>query len=190
MKREQVVDYLNILEQNERKILRDLGVKFGRYHVFLHRLIKPEAVSLRTLLWKNFHQKYFELNPPKFGLNFIEDKKLKSKNFMLLCGFENFDKYFVRIDILERLFLQIINTNKAIKDSNREIKLIPEMLNLLGCNKENFISLIQRMNYKTFEKNDELYFKYIPKKNKSKKFNKNNQLNDNPFKILKNINFT
>ena len=118
-------------------------------------MLKPEAVQLRVLLWKNFHQKYFELNPPKFGLNFIEDKKLKSKNFMLLCGFENFDKYFVRIDILERLFLQIINTNKAIKDSNREIKLIPEMLNLLGCNKENFISLIQRMNYKTFEKNDE-----------------------------------
>ena len=109
---------------------------------------------------------------------------------MLLCGFENFDKYFVRIDILERLFLQIINSNKEIKDSNREIKLIPEMLNLLGCNKESFISLIQRMSYKTFEKNDELYFKYIPKKNKSKKFNKNNQLNDNPFKILKNINFT
>ena len=190
VKREIVSDYLNKLGQEERKVLRNLGVKFGRYHIFLFKLLKPEAVQLRVLLWKNFHQKYFELNPPKFGLNFIEDKKLKSKNFMLLCGFENFDKYFVRIDILERLFLQIINSNKEIKDSNREIKLIPEMLNLLGCNKENFISLIQRMSYKTFEKNDELYFKYIPKKNKSKKFNKNNQLNDNPFKILKNINFT
>ena len=30
---------------------------------------------------------------------------------MLLCGFENFDNYFVRIDILERLFVQIINSN-------------------------------------------------------------------------------
>ena len=34
---------------------------------------------------------------------------------MLLCGFESFDKYFVRIDILERLFVQIINTNKENK---------------------------------------------------------------------------
>ena len=91
---------------------------------------------------------------------------------MLLCGFENFDKYFVRIDILERLFLQIINTNKEIKDSNREIKLIPEMLNLLGCNKESFISLIQRMNYKTFEKDDELYFKYTLKKINQKSLTK------------------
>jgi ATP-dependent RNA helicase SUPV3L1/SUV3 len=54
---------------------------------------------------------------------------------MLLCGFENFENYFVRIDILERLFVQIINSNP---DKNKEIKLVPEMLNLLGCNKENF----------------------------------------------------
>ena len=54
-------------------------MKFGRYHIFLHKLIKPEAVSLRTLLWKNYHQKNFNLKPPTFGLNFIEDEKLKIK---------------------------------------------------------------------------------------------------------------
>ena len=68
---------------------------------------------------------------------------------MLLCGFENFDNYFVRIDILERLFVQIINSNP---DKNKETKLVPEMLNLLGCNKQNFKKLIEKMNYKTFEK--------------------------------------
>jgi ATP-dependent RNA helicase SUPV3L1/SUV3 len=86
LKREQVSEYLKYLGQNERKILRDLGVKFGRYHVFLYQLIKPEAVSLRTLLWKNFHQKYYNVQPPTFGLNFLDDKEHKNKNFMLLCG--------------------------------------------------------------------------------------------------------
>ncbi|MDB4858617.1 helicase-related protein, partial [Candidatus Pelagibacter sp.] len=100
LKREQVSEYLKSLGQNERKILRDLGVKFGRYHVFLYQLIKPEAVSLRTLLWKNFHQKYYNVQPPTFGLNFLDDKEHKNKNFMLLCGFEKFDSLFVRIDIL------------------------------------------------------------------------------------------
>ena len=52
LKRDQVSEYLKNLGQNERKILRDLGVKFGRYHVFLYRLIKPEAVSLRTCFGK------------------------------------------------------------------------------------------------------------------------------------------
>ena len=129
LKRDQVSEYLKNLEQNERKILRDLGVRFGRYHIFLHKLIKPEPVSLRTLLWKNYHQKYFNLNPPTFGLNFINDDKIKNKNFMLLCGFEKFDNIYVRIDILERLFMQIINSNS---EKDKEIKMIPEMLNLLG----------------------------------------------------------
>merc|ERR1711966_289408 len=145
IKREMVTEYLKKLGQDERKILRDLGVKFGRYHVFLFKLLKPEAVSLRTLLWKNFNQKYFELTPPTFGLNFIDEKNVKNKNFMLLCGFENFDNLFVRIDILERLFMQIINSNSK---ENKEIKMVPEMLNLLGCGKDNFKKLLQKMGYK------------------------------------------
>ena len=105
---------------------------------------------------------------------------------MLLCGFENFNKYFVRIDILERLFIQIINTNP---DNKKGVKLIPEMLNLLGCSKDNFLNLIQKMNYKTFEKDNEFYFKYMPIKQNIKKFVNQNQMRDNPFNILKKINF-
>ena len=185
IKREVVAEYLKKLGQDERKILRDLGVKFGRYHIFLFRLLKPEAVSLRTLLWKNFNQTNFSLTPPTFGLNFLDDKNIKNKNFMLLCGFENFDNYFVRIDILERLFVQIINSNP---EKGKEIKLVPEMLNLLGCSKENFKKLIEKMNYKTLEKDKNIYFKYSPQKQTKKIFKKVASLN-NPFKILKNLNF-
>ena len=183
LKRDQVSDYLKSLGQEERKILREIGVKFGRYHIYLFKLIKPEAVKLRTLLWKNFHQKYFKLNPPTFGLNFIEDKDKQNKNFMLLCGFEKFDNFFVRIDILERLFMQIINTNTEQK---KEIKVVPEMLNLLGCNKENFVSLLKKMNYIITKKNEEFYFKYNPSKNR-RSFNKKIISKENPFNILKNL---
>ena len=54
IKRDAVTEYLKKLGQDERKILRDLGVKFGRYHVFLFRLLKPEAVSLRTIIVEKF----------------------------------------------------------------------------------------------------------------------------------------
>tara|TARA_B100001057_G_scaffold273256_1_gene273597 strand:+ start:4200 stop:6680 length:2481 start_codon:yes stop_codon:yes gene_type:complete len=184
LKRENVSEYLKNLGQYERKILRQLGVKFGRYHIFLYKLIKPEPVTIRTLLWKNYNQKYLKLKPPTFGLNFIEDSNEKNKNFMLLCGFEKFDNIFVRIDILERLFMQIINSGS---EENKEIKLIPEMLNLLGCNKENFKKLIKKMNYKVIEKGEDLYFKYTPKKKFKKSFNKKTDV-ENPFRILKNLN--
>ena len=183
IKREQVSDYLKNLGQDERKVLRDLGVKFGRYHIFLYKLIKPEAVSLRTLLWKNYHQKYFNLKPPTFGLNFLDDDNLKNKNFMLLCGFEKFDNLFVRIDILERLFMQIINYSHK---EDKEIKMIPEMLNLLGCSKDNFKKLLQKMGYKILFKGEETFFKYSPIK-KLKKTTAKKVSNENPFKILKNL---
>ena len=185
IKREVVAEYLKKLGQDERKILRDLGVKFGRYHVFLFRLLKPEAVSLRTLLWKNFNQKNLNLTPPTFGLNFLDDKNIRDKHFMLLCGFENFDNYYVRIDILERLFVLIIN---ASPEKDKEIKLVPEMLNLLGCSKENFKKLIEKMNYKTLERDKDIYFRYSPQKQIKKPFKKTVSIN-NPFKVLKNFNF-
>ena len=184
LKRDQVSEYLKNLNQSDRKILRDLGVKFGRYHIFLFKLIKPEPVSLRTLLWKNHHQKYLNLNPPTFGLNFLNDDKFQNKNFMLLCGFEKFNNFYLRIDILERLFVKIINYNP---DGKKVIKMIPEMLNLLGCSKDNFKQLLKAMNYKIIEKNNEIFFKYTPKKNIKKEMKKT--IKENPFKILKNLNF-
>ena len=185
IKREQVSEYLEKLDQSERKTLRNIGVKFGRYHVFLYKLIKPDAVSLRTLLWKNYHQKYFNLRPPTFGLNFLNDKDFKNKNFMLLCGFEKFDTFFVRIDILERLFIQILNSDD--KEKKKMIKMVPEMINLLGCSRENFKKLISMMNYKIYEKNSDLFFKYYPPK-KTKKIFLKKPNKESPFMVLKNLN--
>ncbi len=185
IKRENVKDFLKKLNQEERKTLRSLGVKFGRYHVFLYKLFKPNAVSLRIILWKNFHQKYFDLKPPTFGLNFINEKSKYSADFMLLCGFEKFEKFFVRIDILERLFIKIIHESDKNKN---EIKLVPEMLNLLGCKKEDFLILIKKMGYNYFTKDNNIYFKYVPSKRKKKdSFQK--IYKENPFSVLKNINF-
>ena len=186
IKREQVTEYLKNLGQNERKILRNLGVKFGRYHVFLYKLIKPEAVSLRTLLWKNYHQKYYDLKPPAFGLNFLDDKNFQNKNFMLLCGFEKFSTFFVRIDILERLFIKIMNSRNDTEKKD-EIKMVPDMINLLGCSKENFKKLLKLMNYKVTARNDEVYFKYNPIKKVKKIFTKKTN-KESPFVVLKDLN--
>ena len=140
--------------------------------------------EIRTLLWKNYHQKFHNLKPPTFGLNFLNDKEIKNKNFMLLCGFEKFDNFFVRIDILERLFMQIINSGS---DENKEIKLTPEMLNLLGCSKENFKKLIKKMSYKINEKDENIYFKYFPIKKFKKSFDKKTKKHS-PFEVLKDLN--
>ena len=101
LKRDSVNEFINKLEQEDRRTLRSLGVKIGRYHIFLYRIFKPNAVTIRVLLWKNFFQNNSKLNPPKFGLNFLDLKEIIDQKFMLICGFEKFENFFVRIDILE-----------------------------------------------------------------------------------------
>ena len=184
VKRENVQNIVKKMSQENRKVLREIGVKFGRYHIFLFKLFKPNAVSLRILLWKNFKQIEKSLEPPTFGLNFVKDINSTDKEFMLLCGFEKFNDAFVRIDILERLFIHIIERNLK---SKKEIKLVPEMLNLLGCNKENFLMLIKKMNYKVFFKDKDIFFKYEPKRSLVKNNYKSGKL-DNPFRVLNKLN--
>ena len=185
IKRSNISEYLKKINQDDRKKLRKLGVKFGRYHIFLFKLFKPNSVSLRILLWKNYNNKYLNLSPPTFGLNFLNNMKSANKDFMLLCGFEKFDDIYVRIDILERLFLLIFNSEK---DYKKEIKVIPEMLNLLGCSKENFNKLLKKMNYKIYEKENDFYIKYIPLKKKIFKKHDKKDYSNNPFGILNELN--
>ena len=89
VKRDDVSFYTKKLDQNERKKLRSIGVKFGRYHIFLFKLFKPSSVSLRTLLWKNFNEKNYNLTPPTFGLNFLEEKNQRIKNLCFSVVLKN-----------------------------------------------------------------------------------------------------
>jgi len=184
LKRDLVSEFVKQLSLDNRKILRKNGIKIGRYHIYLHKIIKPEAVTIRLLLWKNYYRKNMNLKPPKFGLNFIIEENNINSNFMLICGFEKFKNFYVRIDILERLFIKIIENTK-----DKEVKLQSEMMNLLGCTKENFLKLLVLMGYKYKERNKEIFFQYKPFRKKVfeklKKVNKDG----NPFNILNNVNF-
>ena len=64
----------------------------------------------------------------------------------------------------------------------------PEMLNLLGCNKENFMKLLKRMNYRVFDRNNEVYFKYFPLKKNKKKLKTKSKFEDSPFSKLVQLN--
>ena len=118
--------------------------------------------------------------PPTFGLNFLDNNKVKDRNFMLLCGFEKFRDFFVRIDILEKLFLKILETTK-----NKKFTINAEMMNLLGCSKENFYKLMTYMNYKKDKTIDTYIFKgEKKKKEKIIRFDKK----ENPFNKLLSLN--
>ena len=163
----------------ERKKLWGMGIKIGRYHIYLPKMLKPKAVEFRIGLWKIFHNLSDENKIPKSGLNFLFDVSL-NKDFLLLCGFEKFRNFFVRIDILEKLFLKIIENTK-----DKKFKINSQMMNLLGCSKENFYKLMDYMNYKKDKAVDTYIFKgERKKKEKIIRFDKK----ENPFNKLLSLN--
>ncbi len=179
IKRKEVDKIVKSIPAEERKKLWGMGIKIGRYHIYLPKMLKPKAVEFRIGLWKIFHNLSDKNKIPKSGLNFLSNNTL-DKKFLLLCGFEQFKEYFVRIDILEKLFLKIIENTK-----NKKFKINAEMMNLLGCSKENFYKLMTYMNYKKDKMLDTYIFKgEKKKKEKIIQFDKK----ENPFNKLLSLN--
>ncbi len=179
VKRSEVDKIVNLIPAEERKKLWGMGIKIGRYHIYLPKMLKPKAVEFRISLWSLFHNLSSKNTIPKSGLNFLTDANLE-KNFLLLCGFEKFEEFFVRIDILEKLFIKIIDSSK-----DKKFKINASMMNLLGCSKENFFKLMNYMNYKKDKEEDTYIFKG-EKKKKKKLFRFDNK--ENPFNKLRTLN--
>ena len=86
----------------------------------------------------------------------------------------------MRIDILEKLFLKILDNTK-----DKKFKINSEMMNLLGCSKENFYKLMTYMNYKKDKEADTYIFRGEKrKKEKIIRFDKK----ANPFNKLLSLN--
>jgi len=179
VKRNEVDLIVKSIPAEERKKLWGMGVKIGRYHIYLPKMLKPKAVEFRIGLWKIFNNFSDKNKIPQSGLNFIVNKNF-DKNFLLLCGFEKFKEFFIRIDILEKLFIKIIDNTK-----DRKFKINAEMMNLVGCSKENFYKLMTYMNYKTDKAVDTYIFKGERKK-KEKLIKFDNK--ENPFNKLLSLN--
>ena len=187
MKREIVDQMIKNISKEDRASLRKVGIKIGRYHAFLPKMLKPNAVNLRVKLWKLYFPDDKKYIIPKFGLNFLKNETQKNKKFLLICGFENIGKFYVRVDILERFFLKIIENTK-----DRMFKIDSDMINLIGCNKEDFFKLLELMQYKRkkIEGSKEEFFIYQPQyiKNKQRKIVKKSNANS-PFDKLSELRF-
>ena len=187
MKRVSVQQMMHNISKEERSNLRKAGIKIGRYHIFLPKMLKPNAVDLRVKLWKLYFTQDKSYIIPKSGLNFLNNEPKKNNKFLLICGFENIGNFYIRVDILERLFIQIIEKSKK-----NTFEIDSDMINLIGCSKENFFRLLELMEYKSTKNKDskEKIFIYRPrfvKKERQKDIK--NKAKNNAFSKLSEIRF-
>ncbi len=174
--RVKVAKIVKELDQNIRSKLRQLGIKFGAYHIYLHQTLKPAPRELAILLWalennKIAQETLMELpNIIRSGrTSFAVDENSDEKLYEV-AGFKLVGSRAVRIDILERLAdiirpLVALDTEKFAGEAPKGaapkngFRVTVEMTSLLGCAGEDFKSILKSLGYRLerrkIEKNSE-----------------------------------
>ncbi|MDC0530398.1 helicase-related protein, partial [Pelagibacteraceae bacterium] len=67
VKRKEVDQIVKSIPAEERKKLWGMGIKIGRYHIYLPKMLKPKAVEFRIGLWKIFNNFSGKNKIPKSG---------------------------------------------------------------------------------------------------------------------------
>ena len=186
--------------EEEKKTIAKLGMRIGTEIIYLPNMLKPKAISLRSILWSVFNNFSIKNFPEPGRVNVLLNDNI-SNDFYKSIGFFPFKTLALRVDIFERLKAIIRNEAKENK-----FKINEAMLSIAGVTKEQMEEILIFLNYQLAEKlkpnnqeTSELVFKkkknkkhlksYLGKNRKIKKENnilkKNN--NNSPFEILKTL---
>ncbi len=190
---------LKQLNDSERKILAKLGLRIGTEMIYLPNLLKPKAISLRSILWSVYNNNFPEEGPPKPGRVICNLCQSVPNDYFKLIGYMPFKSIALRVDILERLSAIIRNEAKKVR-----FKINEDMLSIAGATKDQVKEILFTLGYKIIEevKSNKLEILipiFIKKKviknmkginknkfKKNKHFKKSENL-DSPFQILKKL---
>ena len=167
--RDQVIEEMKALAQEDRAKLRSLGARFGAFHIFVPVLLKPAATELRLLLWALQMQKDGKAdpanipNPPGQGLTSAVFDRSTPKGFYGICGYRICGNRVVRIDMLERLadlirdrvFWRPRFPEEARPAGSVEgggFQVVPDMMSLVGCSGEDFLGILKSLDFRMQKK--------------------------------------
>ena len=159
--REQVIEEVKGLSQDDRAKLRSLGARFGAFHIFLPALLKPAATELRLLLWWLQHHKGEPAipTPPANGLTSTAADLNLPEGFYRICGYRLCGRRAVRVDMVERLSDLIrdrVFWKPRIETEQRPagsiegggFTVVPDMMSLVGCSGEEFDEILLSLGFK------------------------------------------
>ena len=148
MSRAQFGEELKQLDQSERAKLRDLGVRFGEYTLFMPKLLKPAPAKLLTLLWALWTDRPPQgAEPPKAGLVSIACAADLPHAYYYAAGYRPSGARAVRIDMMERLAGQI-RAGRKDGEHRGGFEANQQMMSLVGCSGEEFESILSSLGYR------------------------------------------
>lgn len=153
--RSEAVKEVRELSKEDRVALRSCGVRIGAESLFVPSLVKPKAVEWRALLWTVYNERE-PIAPPGAGLVTVpaEEDGLPP-DFLAACGYVKLGGRAVRIDVLDRLAIDLQRQSRAGK-----MEIGPAQLNLLGLSMEAAKPVIEALGYVAEETEEGLVWKW------------------------------
>lgn len=143
VRRRQVIPLLRDMTREDRTGLRKQHVRIGENSIFLPILLKPGATFLRLLLWRLASDIKEPLTPPPPGLVTVPAEKNLPDGFYDICGFRQCGSRAVRIDMLERLSVELRKSGKT-----GPFELTAEHMSLVGCSGGEFAEIVNALSYR------------------------------------------
>ncbi|GAB6052373.1 helicase-related protein [Magnetospira thiophila] len=140
-------DQISALERDDRRALREMGLRIGREAVYAPALLKPAAVNLRALLW-NLAQGT-DHQPPPDGRMSVPLTDGVPHAFYEAIGYRPLGPLAVRIDMVERIAGKAWDL--AQEGTKGEFAITPELLSLAGCSVEVMAQILKALNYRARE---------------------------------------
>lgn len=140
------------LSQDARKQLREVGVTFGQYDVYMREMLKPKPATLLSLLIAYGVGGNKTPFIPFAGMTSIPNQgELQSDNYsreaLALMGFRACGPRIIRFDILNRLSGLVRQAQN--ENGSRRFQVMQEMLALLGSSYEDVRGVLTSLGYKS-----------------------------------------
>jgi len=147
LRRSDATQQIDALGRQERKALRDLGVRIGRDVAYMPALLKPEAVRWRALLWV-LANGFNHIPPlPAPGRVSVPLQRRDNRDFLEACGYRPLGPLAVRIDMAERLTSKAWSLSKGGSFTPNA-----ELISLIGSNLEQFPLVMQAIGFKRVQR--------------------------------------
>jgi len=165
LNRRDVAETIKTLEQKDRIALRECGVRFGTYHIFIPSLLKSLSAQALTLLWALHHD---EKDGAGYGdvvaacasgrTSLVVDSGFKPQ-FYALAGYRIFGHRAVRFDSLEKLadlIRQALGWREGESKGERppahydarQFLVSNQMLSSLGVSKADMEEILKKLGYR------------------------------------------
>lgn len=137
-----VAGFVKNVDQTERAKLRKLGVRFGEHFIYMPTLIKPAPAAMKLRLWRVSARIEAALSIPAAGLSSVPVDPAMPDGYYLMAGYGVCGPRAIRIDMLERLLVQLRQKNMA-----GAFPLSAQLWSPVGCGVGDFEAVMRALGY-------------------------------------------